>query len=180
MDVIETERLHLERLDEAHRAPFGRMCSDPRVMRFIGDGALWSPERFNETFDRKLHHWEEHGFGWRAASTRKDGQWVGVFALQPIGGGTLGDLDGIDPDAIEIGWWVEPELWGRGYATEAALALRDEAFGRIGLEGLLARLLPENRASAAVAEKIGLRFERIVQSSGTRIDVAIYFLDRPA
>ena len=111
---------------------------------------------------------------------REDGQWVGVLALQPIGGATLGDLEGIDPEAIEIGWWVDPELWGRGYATEGALAVRDEAFGRVGLERLLARLLPENRASAAVAGKIGLRFDRIVQSSGRSINVAIYVLDRPA
>lgn len=180
MDVLATERLQLERLDEVHRAHFGRMCADPRVMRFIGDGSLWGPDRFNETFDEKLRHWEEQGFGWRAACAREDGQWVGVLALQPIGGGTLGDLEGVDPEAIEIGWWVDPELWGRGYATEGALAVRDEAFGRVGLERLLARLLPENRASAAVAGKIGLRFDRIVQSSGRSINVAIYVLDRPA
>ena len=175
MDVIETERLHLERWSDAHLEPLVRMCGDPEVMRFIGDGSIWSPERAAETHERKLLLWVERGYGWRAALDRADGSWVGIAALQPVGEG----VEGVDPEEVEIGWWIEPALWGHGYATEAARPLLDEAFGRVGLERVVARIQPANLASAGVARKLGLRHDRTTQGArGESID--IYLLAQPA
>jgi RimJ/RimL family protein N-acetyltransferase len=84
----------------------------------------------------------------------------------------------VDPGEVEIGWWLRPEAWGRGLATEGALALRDEGFERVGLDRLIARFRPENRASGRIMEKIGMRFERdAVGRDGE--DVRIYALERP-
>jgi RimJ/RimL family protein N-acetyltransferase len=179
VEPIVTERLVLERWSEEHRERFGAMCADPRVMRFIGDGSLRPPASAAQLFEQKLAMWQARGFGWRAIRARADGSWIGLIALQPLGSGAFGAPVGMDPDEIEIGWWIEPEQWGRGYATEGALAVRDEAFERVGLGRIVARLQSQNGASAAVARKIGLRFEsNTVGTSGE--ELAIYALDRPA
>jgi RimJ/RimL family protein N-acetyltransferase len=60
-----------------------------------------------------------------------------------------------DAAQVEIGWWLAPFAWGRGYATEAALALRDFAFTQAGLEQLAVVLHAGNARSVAVAERIG-------------------------
>ena len=62
----------------------------------------------------------------------------------------------------ELGWGLAREHWGRGYATEAALALRDWGIAERGLTRLISLIRPENKRSIRVAEKIGERFERDV------------------
>jgi RimJ/RimL family protein N-acetyltransferase len=56
----------------------------------------------------------------------------------------------------ELGWFLYPGNEGRGYATEAAAALRDRAFAA-GWPTLVSYVDPANRASAAVAERLGAR-----------------------
>ena len=56
---------------------------------------------------------------------------------------------------VEIGWWLTASVWGRGLATEGALALRDEAFGRLGLDRPLARHLATNGRSGASWRRSG-------------------------
>ena len=53
-----------------------------------------------------------------------------------------------------------PRSWGRGYATGAANAIRDEAFERLGRERVVAAHHPANAASGRVMEKLGMAFER--------------------
>ena len=55
----------------------------------------------------------------------------------------------------ELGWQLYEGQEGRGYATEAAMALRDWATRALRLDGLVSYVHPENVASAAVAERLG-------------------------
>lgn len=57
----------------------------------------------------------------------------------------------------EIGYWLGVPFWGRGFATEAALAMVDWGFRKAGLQFLLGRHLIINQASANVLRKVGLR-----------------------
>jgi RimJ/RimL family protein N-acetyltransferase len=59
----------------------------------------------------------------------------------------------------EIGYIVHPEAWGRGYATEAALALLDFGFGTGALHRIYARCDARNTASARVMQRLGMREE---------------------
>ena len=59
-------------------------------------------------------------------------------------------------DERQIGWQLHPDSVGHGYATEAAGALLDDAFDR-GLDEIWCGMFPDNAASAAVAERLGLR-----------------------
>jgi RimJ/RimL family protein N-acetyltransferase len=110
--------------------------------------------------------------GWRSALDKATGDWLGFVTLNYIGPGT----QGFGTDGVEIGWWIIRAAWGRGYASEGAAAIRDEAFERIGLDRIIARLQPANVASAH-AEKIGMSFH--CDTTGRVGEVLrIYALDR--
>jgi RimJ/RimL family protein N-acetyltransferase len=72
-----------------------------------------------------------------------------------IGGCGIGLLRGPDP---EIGYWLGVPYWGCGYATEAARALIDHAFGTLGYERLAASARVSNPASRRVLEKCGFQW----------------------
>ena len=63
------------------------------------------------------------------------------------------------PETYEIGWVVGRPHQGRGYATEAALALLDHGFSRLGLHRIIATCETDNLASVRVMEKLGMRRE---------------------
>jgi RimJ/RimL family protein N-acetyltransferase len=67
-------------------------------------------------------------------------------------------------EELEVGYHVRRALPGHGYATEAAAAARDFARDRLGARRLTAIIHPANRPSQRVAEKIGLRQEKRIQS----------------
>jgi RimJ/RimL family protein N-acetyltransferase len=153
---LETERLILDPWQEDRREEFVSLASDPEVMRHIGAGSPWTRELAEDRFDWQLAHWRDHGFGWRSAVDRSSGDWLGFVGINHA----RPEAVELNPGDVEIGWWLAPSSWGRGLATEGAVALRDEGVGRVALPRLLARHSPANRASGRVMEKIGMTFER--------------------
>ncbi|HEX3464589.1 MAG TPA: GNAT family N-acetyltransferase [Candidatus Elarobacter sp.] len=127
------------------------LYADPRVMRWIGDCVVFERDEVEARFARVMAIENAPGHArWDAfkiVERKADGA--------PLGQGGLlrCEIDGT-PE-VEIGWWLAPSAWGHGYATEAALALRDFAFGELGLPRLSVVLYAENLKSVAVAERIG-------------------------
>ena len=150
MSELQTERLVLRPWAESDRGLLARLGADPDVVRYIGDGQPWSPERAEDVSRQIGRHWDAHGFGWRVAVEGTAA--IGFIALNYLGEGTAG----LSPEEFEIGWWLDPRAWGRGLAREGARAVRDEAFGRVGAPSIVARLQPENVASAGVAANLGM------------------------
>jgi RimJ/RimL family protein N-acetyltransferase len=172
--VIETERLRLERWDERHTDLLVRLASMPEVMRFIGTGDPWPPLLAEDVARAERRHWEEHGFGWRAAVDRTTRRGIGLVSLNYAGEGTAG----LDPGEREIGWWLEPDAWGRGLGTEGAAALRDEAFQALEMPSIIARIQPPNAASIGVAKALGMEFDfETTGRSGERL--VVYRMVRP-
>jgi RimJ/RimL family protein N-acetyltransferase len=116
---------------------------------------LWSRREAEEVAATQVEHWRRHGFGWRAAVEKATGQLIGFAALNFAGEGTV-DLDASE---FEIGWWLDPAVWGRGFAREGARAIRDEAFTELAAPSIVARIQPGNVASVRVAEAVGLMFD---------------------
>jgi Uncharacterized protein conserved in bacteria (DUF2332)/Acetyltransferase (GNAT) domain len=83
---------------------------------------------------------------------KESGSAVGFAALNLLGEGTAG----LDPGEFEVGWWLLPEAWGHGFASEAAAAVCEEAFERVGATSVIARVQPENRSSVGVAGRLGM------------------------
>ena len=78
---------------------------------------------------------------------------------------------------VELGWVLAKEHWGRGYATEAALAARDHAFKTLKLPRLISLIMKGNDRSIRVAERIGARYVRDVGRDDW--SVRLYAVNRP-
>jgi RimJ/RimL family protein N-acetyltransferase len=63
--------------------------------------------------------------------------------------------------AVELGYWIAPTHWGRGYATEACAALVEIA-RMLGLASLEGSHFIDNPASARVLEKLGFRARGVI------------------
>lgn len=148
--VIATPRLVLRNWtdSEQDRAAFHRLNSDAQVMRFFPYrlARAEADVRLGAIAARNA----AHGFGWGTACLASTGEPVAFLGVART------SLDTLFGDAVEIGWRFLPEAWGKGLATEAAAALRDHAFGELGLASLIALAVPANSASLAVMARIGM------------------------
>ena len=151
---LATERLVLREWtrDDADRAFLFDMYRRVEVRRYIGTGEVMTdPVEVDALLDRWIGL-SEGVLGARAVETA-DGRLLGTVLLKRIPW-SAGAGDG-RPENIEIGWHFHPDAWGAGHATEAAAALLALARAR-GIRGIVAVTNPANRASGAVAERIGL------------------------
>ena len=135
---------------------------DPDVMRF-GDGVKTEPW-IREWLRQCLEHYQTWGFGPYALVERSSHRpmgYCGLFYFADIAG---------QPE-VEIGYRLAKRYWRQGYATEAALAVRDYGFNVLGLPRLVAMIDPANLASIGVAKKLDMRYEKDVMFEGyTRPD----------
>jgi RimJ/RimL family protein N-acetyltransferase len=160
--MIETERLFLRtpQLDDAPELleAFG----DPQAMRYIGDGSTTDLAGSEQAVRRWLDRWDAWGIGMFVVERLEDSRVLGRAGFLRWDPETW-EIGGAE---TELGWGLAREHWGRGYATEAALALRDWAFGQHGLTRLISLIQHGNERSARVAEKVGERLERDVVVRG--------------
>jgi RimJ/RimL family protein N-acetyltransferase len=156
VNVIETERLLLEPLDESRLEDFVALTADPDTMRYWTPSGPFSRDTAERNFAASLARLGEHGFGRRWIGVRESGAGLGFPDTKYFGQ----SCDDVSPDEVEIGWMLTPPAWGRGYATEAGSAVRDEAFDRLELQSIVAVHHPANAASGRVMEKLGMAFER--------------------
>ncbi len=151
MTILRTERLLLRRWREADLEPFHRLNNDPRVLDFLpgpldrGQCEAWV-ERMEAGFD-------ELGFGlWavevEAGPAPKD--FIGFVGLE------VPRLDAHFTPCIEVGWRLDADSWGNGYATEAARAALAHGLGPAGLEEVVSFTVTDNLRSRAVMERIGM------------------------
>lgn len=172
--VIETRRLRLEPIiDGRWLEHFVRMMADPVTTRFMGNGDPMPHDLAEQRYRFYVEHWQTHGFGHRALIEKETGMWVGKIGLHYTGP----EAPEVPLGTPDIGWFVIPEAAGHGFATEAALKAKDEAFERARLDCLVARIQPANKASVRVAEKLGMRKHGVGRGGHGEV-VAIYRLDR--
>ena len=150
MVEVETQRLLLRGWRDEDLEPYARMCADPEVMRFIGDGSILTREGSEGQISRFLRHWDERGFGLWALEEKGGGAFVGFAGLAHQEDWVEGE------HKTEVGWRLDRSFWGRGLATEAARASVAYGFETLGLERIISIIQPENPASRRVAEKAGL------------------------
>lgn len=150
--VLETGRFYLRPLVVEDAQRLFELNSDPEVMRFISKGEPTPLSKIqNEIMPLVLGYyraWPPQG-SW-AAHRRADDEFIGWFHLRP---------DKLAPEEMELGYRLKRTAWGKGLATEGALALIQQSFGSWGYGKISARTLAVNLASRRVMEKAGLKFE---------------------
>lgn len=155
MKILETERLLLRHLTPDDLDDLWALYCDPEITKFIPD----APRSYAEA--KEELEWHQHGhprhpeLGLWATIHKPSGQFIGRCGLLPW------QLDGVDE--VEVAYTIARSFWGQGLATEAALAIRDYAFERLRRKRLICLIDDGNLASARVAEKMGMAFEREAQ-----------------
>jgi ribosomal-protein-alanine N-acetyltransferase len=160
--VIETDRLLLRKPRPEDAAALAVAYGDPETVRYLGDGSTATVAEIEEAIEQWLRRWDEWGVGFVSLERREDGRVLGRSGFLRWDPETW-QVDGTE---TEIGWMLAREHWGQGYASEAALALRDWAFGERGLTRLISLIQHDNLPSVRVAERLGERYERDVEVRG--------------
>jgi RimJ/RimL family protein N-acetyltransferase len=154
--VLRTARLVLRPFRDGDLDAIAAMGADPEVMRYLGDGRTLDREDAWRQMAMLAGHWAFRGFG----------MWV----LEEAATGTVVGRTGLHyPEGWperEVGWALARQHWGQGYATEAARAALDHAFGTLGWDRAVSLIHPDNVRSIRVAERLGERFEREVRVRG--------------
>jgi RimJ/RimL family protein N-acetyltransferase len=153
--VIETPRLRLRELTPADEDALAAMFADPEVMTWIGQGGVVDREGARRVIAREGDNYAERGYGEWALTTHDDDEMIGLCGLIE-----WPDIDGAAE--TEVAYLLRRDVWGRGYATEAAVAIRDWAIRELGRQRLICLVYHDNVASASVARKLGMTWEKDV------------------
>jgi RimJ/RimL family protein N-acetyltransferase len=136
-DLDALARLHAE--ETFWRYPFGRGWSRGETEAFL---------------ERTLARYADPGLGVCAVVVRATGElagWAGLAVPQ--------FLPEILP-AVEVGWRLGNQFWGRGYATEAGAEWVRHGFDVLALDEIVSIYEPDNLASGAVMKRLGFTLER--------------------
>lgn len=152
MNILETQRLLLRRLEIADLDALYALYSDPEMRTYYPEGTL-SYDETREELEWFLNgHPRRPELGLWATLLKETGEFVGRNGLLPW------TIDG--QDEVEIAYMIDKKFWRQGLGAEAALGIRNYAFDHLGLHRLICMIDRENIASQQVALKIGMTFER--------------------
>lgn len=141
---LQTERLLLRGWRQSDLDAFAAFYADPDVMRYLSG----EPLARNDTWRNMAvaaGHWVLRGYGLWVVERKSDGAVIGRVGL-------------INPEGwpgLEVGWTLGKAYWGQGYATEAARAAMTFGFLTQDVDRLISLIDPENKASQAVAHRLG-------------------------
>ena len=152
MVILETNRLVLRHLELSDLDALYRLYRDPQIRAYFHDGTRTLDETKEELewFLEGNHTPPELGL-W-ATIEKNTGAFLGRCGLLPW------TIDG-QPE-VELAYLIDKSRWGEGLATEAARGIVQHARTELHLVRLICLIMPGNAASAAVATKVGMAFER--------------------
>jgi [ribosomal protein S5]-alanine N-acetyltransferase len=159
--VIETPRLILREFLPHDADALACVISDPEMMRFYP--APFDRQGVEGWIARNIRRYEKDGHGLWAIDLKSTGEMIGDCGI------TLQEVDG-EP-LPEIGYHLRRDMWGQGFATEAARAYRDYGFDSLKAEFLISLIRPENLPSRRVAERNGLKIWKQTSRVGLIHDV---------
>lgn len=146
--VLESITLRPMRLDDA--PALLRIHQREGVLRYFPNPSPPPIERVQRFIAGQAQRWEQDGCG----------NWAMVLNGQDeiIGWGGLNYL--METGETEVGYLLDKPFWGKGYATQAALASLKDGFTRLVLSEIIGLVHPENLASCRVLEKCGMTFQQ--------------------
>jgi [ribosomal protein S5]-alanine N-acetyltransferase len=148
---VRTARLNLREFVLSDLEAVHAYSSDPRVTRYLFFGPR-DPDSTAEYLEELLASQQER------PRTRFE------LAVEEIASGrVIGacDLSLIESHVVDLGYMLRVEDWGKGLATEIAMALVDAAFFDLRAERVISTVDVNNAASIRVLEKIGMRWEAV-------------------
>ncbi len=150
MVEILTPRLKLREWKEEDKAPFFRLNSDPRVMKFMPK--VLSKEESEQFVERIKIRFREDGYSFFAVELIENQTFIGLIGL------STPKFDTFFTPCVEIGWRLAHDYWGNGYATEGAKASLEYGFQKLNLSEIVSFTVPQNLRSRQVMERLGMHY----------------------
>lgn len=144
----ETERLLHRKFTVADAEAAYALNSNPDVMRYTGEPLLESVDAARE-FIANDSDFDRVGYGRWACVLKESQSIIGFCGLKYLP----------EFDEVDVGYRFLPSHWGHGLATEACSACLDFGLDTLGLDRIVAFVIPENAASIRVLEKVGMQFD---------------------
>ena len=154
---LKTNRLTIYHLCSDDLVDLHRMDSDLSVRRYI-DGKASSWEKTKEYLSENIISYRENGYGRYAIRDNVTSEFLGIC-------GFLNESYGVD-----FGYRFIPSCWGKGIATEAALAVLKKGIPYHLREQVVGIVLPENKASKTVLTKVGFKWKENVEFLGFNVE----------
>jgi RimJ/RimL family protein N-acetyltransferase len=151
--ILETPRLILRHVVPDDDEFVLDLLNQPSFIKYIADRGVRTLDQAREYIETRFtKSYHDHGLGLYMVELKEDGIPVGLCGL--VSRDTLPDPD--------IGFAFLPQFWSKGYAFEAAEAVRNYARDSLGITRLLAITSQDNESSGRLLEKIGLRFDKLI------------------
>lgn len=149
--IFETPRLALREMTWDDLDFLTLMLGDERVMRHYPK--VCTREEAKLWMGRILDRYATHGHAFWLVSLRETREPIGQVGL------LLQQVEGVDEP--EIGYMIHADHWRKGYALEAASAVRDYAFNVLDKPRVISLIRPVNIPSQRVALRVGLKPEKL-------------------
>lgn len=153
---IKTERLLLRPVDLSDLENIHEYASDEENTKYMLHLPNETIEETASFLSGAVSEWEKDTPDFYEFAIEADGVHIGHISVY---------LDE-KHESGELGWILNKKYWNKGYASEAAAALKEYVFNNLNLNKLIAHCDHRNKASARVMEKIGLKLE---SDSGIRV-----------
>lgn len=163
----ETDRLYFRKVEDSDFEIWMRFCEEKDALKYIfsAEDQLLSPrEKCQKWFDKVNNRYLNSLGGMNALIDKQTGDFVGQCGL------LIQTIDGVEE--LEIGYSLLKDYRGKGFALEAAQKCKDFAIQNKSSDSLISVIIPENFSSISVAEKNGMKREKITFQNGD--SVAIY------
>lgn len=147
--TLETSRLLLRPMKISDIDELVHVFDDPRVMASF-DVASFDRRQMEQWVERSIAHQDNYGYGLFSVILKHNGLLIGDCGLERM------EIQGVKE--VELGYELRSDYWNRGYATEAAIAVRDYAFHQLHLPRLTSLVRVGNIAAKRVSEKMGMTF----------------------
>ena len=156
--MIETDRLTLRPLRETDFEALKCIWGDSETMSFYAES--YSDERIEEAISKQIATYEKYGYGLFAVLEKENGSLIGDCGI------TIQNID--QTNEFEIGYHINKQHWGFGYATEAAQAVKQYGFKTLEIKKLFSYMESTHKQSRRVAEKIGMKLEKEYMNPNNR------------
>ncbi|MAI68875.1 MAG: hypothetical protein CBD03_04770 [Rhizobiales bacterium TMED143] len=176
--IASSPRLIFEAMETRHAPHFYALNNDPQVMQYFP--STLDHAATDAFIARVMAHRAAHGFGLETVFLADTGAFAGFICL------LTADFAAPFTPAVEIGWRLMPQVWGRGLAPEGARAALAFGFGELGLEEIVSFTAKSNIASIRVMQKIGMHhrpeddFDHPALAAGDRLRRHVLYRMRAA
>ena len=158
MQINNSERLKFRLMDSQDAQALWQLDQDPQVMKYLNGGKPTSMEQVNSVFIPRMEKYRDDKLGWGIwqVSDKVTDEYLGWVLIRPMAFFT----ESPNFKDLELGWRFFQSTWGKGYATEAAIAIKNAVITLSDVSHVSALAVADNLASVGVMKKMGMSFVR--------------------